>query len=242
MDNEQLTKKLVLWIKDKVTAAGCKGVVLGMSGGVDSAVVSVLCQRAFPRNMLGLNIPCYSNPEDQEHAQLVADKFSIPLRVIVLDSLYDNLLKTLPQDKAESASDHLAKSNLKVRLRMLTIYYYANRLQYMVVGASNRSELAIGYFTKYGDGGVDIMPIGNLVKKQVVELARYLDIPEEIIDKPPSAGLWPGQTDEGEMGLTYKDLDTYLLIGRADAKVKSKIEKMMAGASHKRMLPPVPDF
>ena len=125
---------------------------------------------------------------------------------------------------------------------MASLYYHANRLNYMVVGASNRSELSTGYFTKWGDGGVDIMPIGNLVKKQVVELARYLGIPEEIIKKPPSAGLWQGQTDEGEMGLTYQDLDNYLTIGRATAEIKNKIETMMAKAQHKRIMPPIPDF
>jgi NAD+ synthase len=242
MDNKQLVDKLVLWIKDRVTSAGCKGIVLGMSGGIDSAVIAVLCQRAFPRNTLGINLPCNSNPEDQEHARLVAEKFAIPYKVIVLDGIYNNLLKILPQDKVETQLDRLAQSNLKARLRMLTLYYHANRLKYMVVGSGNRSELTIGYFTKWGDGGVDIMPIGNLVKKQVIELAQYLGIPKEIIDKPPSAGLWQGQTDEGEMGLTYKELDAYLTTGRADAKVKSKIETMMASNQHKRTLPPMPDF
>ncbi|MDD5289387.1 MAG: NAD+ synthase [Dehalococcoidales bacterium] len=242
MDNKQLAEKLTQWIKDKITASGCKGAVLGISGGIDSAVVAVLCQRAFPQNTLLINLPCHSNPQDQEHAKLVADKFSIPYKVIVLDSIYDNFLKTLPQDRAETGLDHLSKSNLKVRLRMVTIYYHANRLKYMVVGSSNRSELTIGYFTKWGDGGVDIMPIGNLVKRQVVELAVYLSIPKEIIEKPPSAGLWPGQTDEGEMGLTYNELDSYLINGRADEQVKSRIETMRAKAQHKRTLPPVPDF
>ena len=242
MENIQLVDKLVLWIKDRVEAAGCKGAVLGMSGGIDSAVVAVLCQRAFPQNTLGVNLPCYSNPEDEKHVRLVAEKFSIPYKVIELDGIYDSLLKILPQDKVEAGTDHLAKSNLKVRLRMVTLYYHANRLKYMVVGSGNRSELSVGYFTKWGDGGVDILPIGNLVKEQVVELAVYLGIPKEIIEKPPSAGLWQGQTDEGEMGLTYKELDTYLTIGRADAKVKSKIETMMARSQHKRVLPPVPDF
>ena len=242
MDNRQLTDNLVLWIKDRVTSAGCKGAVLGMSGGVDSAVVAVLCQRAFPRNTLAINLPCYSNPEDQEHARLVAEKFAISYKVIVLDGVYDNLLKILPQNKAEAGLDRLAQSNLKVRLRMVTLYYHANWLKYMVVGSSNLSELSVGYFTKWGDGGVDIMPIGNLVKKQVIELAQYLDIPKEIIDKPPSAGLWQGQTDEGEMGITYKVLDTYLTTGKADVKVKGKIEAMMISAQHKRALPPMPDF
>ena len=242
MDNKQLTDKLVLWIKERVTSAGCKGAILGMSGGVDSAVIAVLCQRAFPQNTLAINLPCYSNPEDQEHARLAAEKFAILYKVIILDGIYDNLLKILPQDKVDAVLDRLAQSNLKVRLRMVTLYYHANRLKYMVVGSGNRSELSIGYFTKWGDGGVDILPIGNLVKKQVVELAQFLAIPKEIIAKPPSAGLWQGQTDEDEMGITYNILDTYLTTGKANAKAKEKIESMMTSAQHKRALPPIPDF
>lgn len=242
MDVEQLTEKLTKWIQDRVKAASSEGVILGISGGIDSAVVAVLCQRAFPQSILGINMPCYSDPGDQEHASLVAEKFSIPLKILVLNDVYDNLLKILTDNVIETDLERLAKSNLKVRLRMATLYYHANRLNYMVVGASNRSELSVGYFTKWGDGGVDIMPIGNLVKKQVVGLAQYLNIPEEIISKPPSAGLWPGQTDEKEMGLTYKELDTYLTIGRATAEVKNIIEVMMAKAQHKRIMPAIPDF
>jgi NAD+ synthase len=125
---------------------------------------------------------------------------------------------------------------------MVALYYITNQLRYMVVGSSNRSEVAIGYFTKYGDGGVDIMPLGNLVKAQVKELARFLGIPQPIIDKPPSAGLWDGQTDESEMGISYEALDSFILTGEASDGVRKKIEKMMAGSAHKRSLPPIPEF
>jgi NAD+ synthase len=240
MNTEKLAGKLVDWTRKKVTEARGKGVVIGLSGGIDSAVVAVLCKRAFPDNTLCINLPCHSNPEDQKHAGLVADKFSIVYKVIVLDSLYDSFLKLLPADKVDAALDRLAKSNLKVRLRMVTLYYYANRLNYLVAGSSNRSELAVGYFTKWGDGGVDIMPIGNLVKQEAVELAKYLGIPRSIIDKPPSAGLWAGQTDEAEMGLTYEALDRYLLTGKANAKIKARIEELHSKSEHKRKVPPLP--
>jgi NAD+ synthase len=240
MDTEKLTDRISGWIKKKVKEAGSKGVVLGLSGGIDSAVVAVLCKRAFPDNTLCINLPCYSNPEDQEHAKLVADKFALQYKVIVLDSLYDGLLKLLSADTVNPALNRLSKSNLKVRLRMVTLYYHANRLNYLVVGSSNRSELAVGYFTKWGDGGVDMMPIGNLVKQEVIELAKYLGIPKPIIDKPPSAGLWPGQTDESEMGFTYDALDRYLLTGKAGAKVKKTIELLHTRSEHKRKLPPKP--
>ena len=242
MNIEQLAERLVLWIRDKVLAAGCKGVVLGLSGGVDSSVTAVLCYRAFPQSTLGVIMPCYSSQQDIEHAQAVADKFSIPVRTAVLDAAFDALLKVLLNDKAEPDVSRVAKANIKARLRMVTLYYFANQLKYMVVGAGNRDELSVGYFTKYGDGGVDIQPLGNLTKGQVKELARFLGIPQPIINKPPSAGLWEGQTDEGELGLSYDELDRYLVTGEASAEVKKRIESMIAASEHKRQLPPVADF
>ncbi len=242
MNAGELAEKLVSWLRDKVLAGGCKGVVLGMSGGVDSSVMAVLCQRAFPQSMLGVLMPCYSSPEDEEHALAVASKFSIPTKTVVLDSVFDTLLKVLPDNSVDPAASQLAKANLKVRLRMLTLYYFANQLKYMVVGSGNKSELSVGYFTKYGDGGVDILPLGNLVKGQVRELASFLGIPQEIIDKPPSAGLWPGQTDEGDLGFSYDELDRYLVSDEASDEVRGRIESMMAAGSHKRLPPTVPTF
>ncbi len=240
MNADELSGKLVEWIREQVNGAKAKGVVLGLSGGIDSAVVAVLCKRAFPVTTLCINLPCYSDPQDQEHAKMVADTFSITYKVIILDDLYDRFLQKLPSNKVDPALDRLAKSNLKVRLRMITLYYHANRFNYLVVGSSNRSELTVGYFTKWGDGGVDVMPIANLVKREVIELAKYLDIPPTIIDKPPSAGLWEGQTDEGEMGITYQDLDRYILTGEANAKVTARIETLNKGSEHKRKMPQKP--
>ncbi|MBA7609536.1 NH(3)-dependent NAD(+) synthetase [subsurface metagenome] len=242
MNIEALAEKLTSWIRDEITARGSLGAVLGMSGGVDSSVVAVLCKRAFPENTMGVMMPCHSNPDDKAHAQAVADKFDIPTVEVVLDSIYEAFLKKLPEFKDNPELKHLARANLKPRLRMVALYYITNQLRYMVVGSSNRSEVAIGYFTKYGDGGVDIMPLGNLVKEQVKELARFLGIPQPIIDKPPSAGLWDGQTDESEMGISYEALDSFILTGEASDEVRKKIEKMMAGSAHKRSLPPIPEF
>jgi len=242
LDTEQLAAQLVLWIRERVSGVGCKGAVLGMSGGIDSAVAAVLCQRALPQGTLGLIMPCHSDPQDEEHALAVARKFSIATETVVLDSVFDALLKVLPEDSTDLTSTRLIQANLKARLRMLTLYYFANRHKYMVTGGSNRSELATGYFTKYGDGGVDILPMGNLVKKQVRDLAAFLGIPQEIIDKPPSAGLWPGQTDEEDLGFSYDELDRYLLTGEAPGGIREKIESMMATAGHKRAPPPSPDF
>ena len=242
MNAERLAEKLITWIKDKVLAAGCRGVVVGMSGGLDSSVLAVLCHQAFPENMLGVVMPCYSCQEDSEHARAVASKFSIPTIDVVLDDIYNALFKKLPDYKGDTAVRHIAEANLKARLRMLTLYYIANQRRYMVAGSGNRSELAVGYFTKYGDGGVDIMPLGSLVKGQVKELAGFLGVPPAIIDKPPSAGLWEGQTDEGELGFSYDELDRFLLTGEASAEVKKKTESRMATSEHKRSLPPIPDL
>jgi NAD+ synthase len=242
LDTATLAKKLAGWIKDKVEAAGCKGAVLGLSGGVDSAVVAALCSQALPKNTLGLIMPCHSNAKDKKHAEMVAEKFSIPTKTVILDDIYDTYLKILPDFKPEASLTQLARANLKARLRMITLYYTANQLKYMVVGSGNRSELTVGYFTKHGDAGVDILPLGNLVKKEVRELARFLKIPQEIIDKAPSAGLWEGQTDEGEMGFTYEALDSYILTGKAPEEVKKRIEQMHNASAHKCATPPVPDF
>ena len=239
MDWAQFAEKLALWIREQVGSASCKGVVVGMSGGLDSSVVALLCQKAFPQDMLGVLMPCYSSPEDGEHAQLVASRFSIPTKTVVLDSVLDTLLGVLPRDGKTPDLSQRVRANLKVRLRMLTLYYFANQLEYLVVGSSNRSELATGYFTKYGDGGADILPLGSLVKGQVKELARFLGVPQPIIEKPPSAGLWPGQTDEGELGLSYEELDRYLITGQASSEPRERIELRIAASAHKCLPPPV---
>ena len=237
---EGLAQRLVNWIKEQTIAAGCHGVVVGLSGGLDSAVVAILCKKAFPETTLAVFMPCHSDKTDLEHAQLIARKYDIPLTTIVLDEVFDLLLKTLPKEGLDPRTQKLAQANIKPRLRMLTLYYLANRLNYLVVGAGNRSEIAVGYFTKYGDGGVDIVPLGNLVKSQVRELAHYLGIPKMIIEKPPSAGLWAGQTNEGELGITYDELDRYLTTQQASEEVCKRIETLAQASNHKRKPPPIP--
>ncbi|MCR4420446.1 MAG: NAD(+) synthase [Clostridia bacterium] len=233
-----LAARLVEWLREQVGAAGARGTVVGLSGGVDSAVVVGLCQRAFGDNNLALILPCHSDPQDTEDAVLVAQAFGVPYHTVVLDGVYDMLLELLDPGGIENPRD-LAAANLKPRLRMLALYYFANRRNYLVVGTSNLSERTVGYFTKYGDGGVDLLPLGNLVKRQVLELAAYLGVPERVLRKPPSAGLWAGQTDEGEMGLTYAELDAYLLSGKARPEVRERIARLSRASEHKRRMPPV---
>ena len=241
MNTGKLADKLVLWIKEKVSDAGLNGAVFGMSGGVDSSVIAVLCYKAFQDNALGLVMPCHSIGQDEQHAMAVADKFTIKTSKITLDNTYDNLVQNL-SGGISTPLTRLTLANIKARLRMITLYSYANQLGYMVIGSGNRSELATGYFTKYGDSGVDILPLGNLVKAQVRDLASYLGVPVEIITKPPSAGLWQGQTDEAEMGLTYNEIDNYLTTGKAADTIKRRMDSMLAASNHKRVTPPIPDF
>lgn len=239
---DELANKLIAWIREQVALAKRSGVVFGLSGGLDSAVVAVLCKRAFPDNALALIMPCYSSETDIKHAEAVAEKFHIPISTIALEGVFDTLLMVLSVGEYEPAAQKMAEANLKPRLRMLTLYHSANRLGYLVVGTGNSSEISIGYFTKYGDGAVDIMPLGNLVKSQVRELAIHLGVPKEIIQKPPSAGLWEGQTDEGEMGITYEELDRYLITGVAVEEVKKKVDAMIARSAHKKAMPAIPPF
>lgn len=236
LETDILYNKLVVWLKEYAKQSKARGAVFGMSGGIDSAVVSVLCKKAFGENALGLIMPCYSNENDKVDASLVADKFKIRYHTIVLDNIYDEFLKVM--DKSEN---HMAKANIKPRLRMTTLYYYARLYNYLVVGAENKSELTVGYFTKYGDGGADLFPIGNLVKSQVQELAFYLGIPHQIIDKIPTAGLWDGQTDEEEMGITYNELDKYILTGEtSNPEIKERIHTLYRNSEHKRRPPSIP--
>ncbi|NLU10881.1 MAG: NAD(+) synthase [Tepidanaerobacter acetatoxydans] len=238
MDVNELCDSLVTWLKEYTQKAGALGAVFGMSGGIDSAVVSVLCKRAFGENTLGLIMPCYSDKNDEMDAKLIADKFDIKYQTIILDGIYDEFLKVM--DKSEN---QMAKANIKPRLRMIALYYYAALNHYLVVGSENKSELTVGYFTKYGDGGADLWPIGNLVKGQVKMLAAYLGIPQKIIDKVPTAGLWSGQSDEKEMGITYDELDRYILTGETiNPEIRDRIRTLYIKSEHKRRLAQIPEF
>ncbi|HEX6975871.1 MAG TPA: NAD(+) synthase [Vicinamibacterales bacterium] len=244
------------WLRQRVAIAGSNGIVVGLSGGIDSAVVIRLAQIATDGKAVGVMMPCHSDPQDEADARLVATKFEVPTLRIDLAPSYDRLVSDMcaalerlsgakvpiPVDGTSDPRARLPLANVKPRLRMATLYYVANSLNYLVAGTGNRSELTIGYFTKYGDGGVDLLPLGRLLKSEVRELARELDIPEPIITKAPSAGLWLGQTDEHEMGFTYADLENYLTNGPETVApaLAMRIERLVRASEHKRALAPMP--
>jgi NAD+ synthase len=250
------TDAIVEWLRRRLDESAARGFVFGLSGGIDSAVVARLCQLAAPANVVGVLMPCHSDPQDEKDGQLVADHFKIPTVRADLAPGYDafaadlqRALASVPTDQLPSLSDEsedikakVPLANVKPRLRMTTLYFVANSLNYMVVGTGNRSELAIGYFTKYGDGGVDLLPIGELLKSDVRAAARELAVPDAVITKAPSAGLWLGQTDEAEMGFSYADLENYLTKGHETipAAVASRIGRLIRQSEHKRVLAPTP--
>ena len=237
-----VAKRISTWIAEQVLMAGAEGGVLGLSGGIDSSVTAVLARRALEDGVLGLHMPCRSNRQDLAHAQLLARAFHIRTELVDLTPAFDAFLAVLPE------GTRLPQGNLKARLRMAALYYYANLYNYLVIGSSNRSELAVGYFTKFGDGAADILPLGDLLKGQVRELARDLGVPQPIIEKPPSGGLWPGQTDEGEMGITYQEIDRVLQAldtgqaHRVAAEALAKVQRMTDHSAHKRAMPPICPF
>jgi len=210
LDWAEVEAKITRFIKDYVEKAKAKGIVLGLSGGLDSSTVAALSAKAIGGNkVLGLMLPEKEtyNRKDIEHAKLVAENFGLKTEIIDITTVLETIKKTIPIFDDE---DKLSKGNLKARTRMLYLYYYANKLNLLVCGSSDKSETMIGYFTKWGDVAADISPIMDLYKTQVQKLAGYMGIPKEIIEKPPSPTLWPGQTAEGELGIKYETLDLIL--------------------------------
>jgi NAD+ synthase len=242
-------------MRRQLAATGARGFIVGLSGGVDSAVVARLAQLAAPGAVVAAILPCHSDPDDERDAALAASHFSLPTVHVDLSAAYDALvteaqpaLQKLPEAmRATTPADPLRGrvplANMKPRLRMTTLYFFANSLNYLVAGTGNRSELSIGYFSKYGDGGVDLLPIGRLVKSEVRALARDLNVPAAIIERTPSAGLWIGQTDEDEMGFTYGDLERYLDDGPQGVSpaLAMRIERLTRLGEHKLAMPPTPD-
>jgi len=235
------------FIKTYVENSGCKSIVLGLSGGIDSAVTALLCSGAIGKeNTKCVFLPDGATPDsDIKHQELFVKKFDLLCEKKDITSLVQTM-----ESKCVVKPNDYALANVKARVRMILLFEYANMTRSLVCGTSNKSEMLVGYFTKYGDGGVDIMPIADLYKTQIWELASYLKIPDELISKPPTAGLIVGQTDEKELRISYKDLDKILVgleqkvdiegiasIAGVNKSDVERIKKMRIKSQHKRRTP-----
>lgn len=248
---EQEINRIIDFIKKIFKKSNAKGILLGISGGIDSATTAALCTRAIGKdNMLSLILPCHSNDNDLKDARIVANYLGIKHITVNLNKTYDIFLKTFENiNDFKNVNLDIPRANLKARLRMCSVYYFANLLNYLVAGTGNKSEDDIGYFTKYGDGGVDFLPIQHLYKHEVREVARFLKIPDKIIERKPTAGLWKGQTDEDELSkqlgftITYDKLDE-MLMNIANGKFDmhngeyKNLMQLMKKNRHKIELPP----
>jgi NAD+ synthase len=245
LDLERAEKLIAGFIRHIVDQAGFSGVVLGLSGGLDSAVVAALASRCLgPDKVLGLMLPHrISSSESLEHAKLVAQKFGIRTKIIEITDMASGY---------HEETDKLRFGNLLARLRMCVIFDQSQATKSLVLGTSNKTEMLVGYTTWWGDMAAGCYPIADLYKTQVRALAKHLGVPDVIISKPPTADLWSGQTDEGEMGITYEHLDNLLVLmvegEKNDEQIVQKgflpeeiqrVRKMVARAHFKRVMPPV---
>ncbi|MBM7597825.1 NAD+ synthase [Virgibacillus halotolerans] len=245
MGMEKTVNEIVVWLQEQVKDAGVKGLITGVSGGLDSAVVAHLMKRAAPDNSLGAILPIQTKAADLSHAEKVINSCGINAITVDLTETHSTMyeqMKSLLKEKNEfhDKNDQLAGANLRARLRMSALYTLATNYNYLVVGTDNASEWYTGYFTKYGDGGVDIQPIIDFSKQEVRDMASYLGVPDEVVNKQPSADLWEGQTDEIEMGTTYEKIDAYVQGKDVPEADKVIIERMHQNTEHKRN--PLPQF
>jgi NAD+ synthase len=210
LDWSEVETKIKRFIKDYVEKSAAKGLVLGLSGGIDSCTTAALSALAIGGDkILGLLLPEQEtyNVKDVEHARLVAERFGFKTELIDFTSTLEAFYTSIP---IFESTDKICKGNIKARARMIYVYYYANRLSMLVCGSSDKSETMIGYFTKWGDVAADISPTMDLYKTQVRKLAQHIGVPKEIVTKPASPALWPGQLAEEELGIKYETLDLIL--------------------------------
>lgn len=243
MNIEERIQKTVDWLKEIGESAKISGMLVGVSGGIDSAVVAHLIKRAYPENSIGVILPIKNSEQDLEDAEELIKSCNIRRLCIDLTEENQSLLQKVKLAMGYSYREEynrMSDANMRARLRMTTLYTIANNLNYMVVGTDNAAEILTGYFTKYGDGGVDILPIAHLLKSEVYEWAKVLGVPQNIINKSPSAGLWEGQTDEAELGTSYRYIDEYIKGNEIPQKDREIIESLHKRTEHKRHTPTTP--
>lgn len=236
-DYAQETEKRTAFIRSVMDGAGADGLIFGNSGGKDSALVGALCKRAC-EDTVGLLLPCgvrRNFQEDLADAEAVAAVFGIESRTVDLTPVKDAIIAALEN---VTPLTRLASANLVPRLRMSALYAVAGSENRLVCGTGNRSEIYVGYYTKWGDGACDLNPVADLTVTEIYEFLRYLGAPETVLTKAPSAALFDGQTDENEMGFLYQDLDHYLLTGQADETLKARVERLHRRSAHKRRAVP----
>ncbi len=232
-DYREEFEKRVAYIRGKVAEAHADGIVFGNSGGKDCALVGILCKAAC-ENTVGLIMPCASKQNygrDRDDAQALAAQFGIESRVVDLTAVREAELKAL---EGVAALNNMALTNIAPRLRMTTLYAVAAAENRLVAGTGNRSEIHMGYFTKWGDGASDFDPIADLCVTEVFDFLRFLGAPASIVEKAPSAGLFDGQTDEAEMGVSYRAIDDYLLTGTVSEHDRAIIDRYHSRSGHKR--------
>ncbi len=233
----RLARAISDWIAGTVAGAGLNRVVLGLSGGLDSCVSAALCAEALGGdNVLGIMMPCGNHPDDLRDGRRIAGFLGIHSSTVDLEAPFGELVRAAELDR----SDTLMMGNLKARLRMAVLYAHSRGR--LVAGTSNRSEYLAGYWTKWGDGVADFHPLLDLYKDQVLKLAETLNLPEWVTARVPSAGLWPGQSDEGEMGVTYRDIREYFTEGPGSVSPEAAgiIGRLHGASAHKRA--PIPHF
>ena len=235
-DIEKEVQQITKWIRDYVETSHSKGVVVGNSGGKDSATVIALATKALGKeNVVTIAMPCNSIKADFEDAKLVADKFEVPLLKVDLTDTYQTFEKEV--DKIVDSKEE-AKINAKPRLRMTTLYYVAQSLDYLVIGTGNKCEAVVGYTTKWGDSAHDFNPIGDFTVEEVLQIGEYLGVPDKIIKKAPNDGLG-GLTDEQKLGVTYKQIAEYIETGKTDENALEIIKRKEKVARHKRESIPI---
>ncbi len=234
---------LVTWLSEERDYRQAEKFVFGVSGGVDSAVIAGIMAHYYPDEAMGVLMPSHSNPQDLADAICVMEHFKLPYHIVDLSATFDQLMTAVGSRYnhiGDESKDRVIRGNNSARLRMTALYTVAQVLNGIVVGTDNAVEWYTGYFTKFGDGGVDIAPLIHLDKAEVFTLAKLLNVPQKIIEKKPSAGLWDSQTDEGEMGVTYDALNRHLRGETVSADELAKIQFWHERSHHKRALPRMP--